>query len=301
MARISFGQSNHTLHNITHHCPVTLFLMAVSIIVAALTEVGKRSEKMDVLFFSSQRAVEEAYYTSEQYDAWRESDPSEIMRRNAVIDAHRNSPMKDLQRGEAWRAVTPIFLHFGFLHIIFNMMWLWQFGVVLEMRFRPLRFLTLVLWIAVASNAAQALFSGSNFGGMSGVNYGLFGFLLARMKLHPEPGFVLHRQTVALLLIWLVVCFTGAMGSVANTAHLVGFLSGGLVGVINAFQSGGWALMKRKQQFRQSLRRSSAFLHECAVCARTEHDDRELEFFVHPSDGKEYCKDHLPEDSVSSR
>lgn len=268
--------------------------MAVSIIVAVFSKLGDSVEKMDVLFFSSQVEVKEAYYSHEEYNYWLENDVDEIVRRNAVIKEHDKNPQRDIVKGEVWRLATPMFLHFGILHIVFNMMWLWQFGLVLETRFRSMRFLALVLFTAILSNTAQAYMSGTSFGGMSGVNYGLFGFLLARSKLHPDPGFVVNRQTAALLLIWLVVCFTGLVGPVANTAHVVGFLSGGLVGVINAMKGGAWGLLKRKQQFRSSLRQSKEALHHCATCERTELSDPDLEFYVHISDGQEYCKDHLP-------
>jgi membrane associated rhomboid family serine protease len=278
----------------TQYYTVTLVLMAASIVVAAMSQIGDQTEKVDALFFSSQRELAEVMYTEEELANWEAIPQAEIKRRNDQIDAILAHPARDLQKGQVWRAVTPIFLHFGIMHIVFNMMWLWDFGRVLETRFRSLRFLALVLFTAVLSNTAQAFISGSNFGGMSGVNYGLFGFLLARSKLHPDPGFVINRQTAAMLLIWLVVCFTGLLGPVANTAHVVGFASGGLVGIINALQGGAWALLKRKQQFRSALRKSDNALHQCSTCHRTEHDDADLEFYVHPTDGKEYCKDHLP-------
>lgn len=274
---------------------VTLFLMGMSIIVALMSGIGKKAEKVDVLFFSTQLDLKELLYSEEEIARWQMMDQAEIRYRNAKIEELRATPARDIVKGQVWRAVTPIFLHFGILHIVFNMMWLWQFGLVLETRFRSLRFLALVLFVAIASNSAQAFFDGTNFGGMSGVNYGLFGFLLARSKLHPDPGFVLNRQTVMTLLIWLVICYAGFMPNVANTAHLVGFLSGGLVGVINALQGGAWSLLKRKQQFRSAIRSSDKALHRCHTCARTELNDPDLEFYVHPRDGEEYCKEHLPE------
>lgn len=288
------SRSSRSLHDITHYGAVTLFLMAVCIIVAVFSNFGKNDEKMDVLFFASQRDLDAAYYTPDEYLQWSVTKPEEIARRNALIRELENNPLRDIAKGEVWRLASPMFLHFGIFHIVFNMMWLWQFGLMLEMRFRSLRFLALVLFTAALSCTAQAFMSGTGFGGMSGVNYGLFGFLFARSKLHPEPGFVLNQQTIMLFLIWLVVCFTGLVGPIANTAHVVGLLSGGLVGVINAMLGGAWTLLKRKQQFRSSLRQSKEALHLCARCQRTELSDPDLEFFVHISDGQEYCKDHLP-------
>lgn len=290
------NRKRNSWHDLTHYCMVTLLLLAVSIVVGLMSQLGKTTEKVDVLFFSSQLDLLELLYTEEEIENWELMDPAVIEQRNAKIEELRANPQRDIVKGQVWRTVTPIFLHFGILHIVFNMMWLWQFGLVLETRFRSLRFFALVTFVAILSNTAQAFWDGTNFGGMSGVNYGLFGFLLARSKLHPNPGFIINRQTAAMMLIWLVLCFTNVFGPIANTAHLVGFASGGLVGIINSLQGGAWAVLKRKQEFRAALRRSDNALHRCHVCARTELSDRDLEFYVHPSDGEEYCQQHLPKD-----
>jgi GlpG protein len=85
----------------------------------------------------------------------------------------------------------------------------------------------LVILIAVASNCAQYLIGGStNFGGMSGVLYGLFGFVWIRMVRQPQEGFWISQQSINIMLVWLLLCFTGLMGNIANWAHLFGLFSG---------------------------------------------------------------------------
>ena len=66
----------------------------------------------------------------------------------------------------------------------------------------------------------------SAFGGLSGVNYALFGYawLTGRMRPHEQIG--TDSQTAIILFAWLALCMTGAMGPVANTAHLAGLLVG---------------------------------------------------------------------------
>ena len=76
--------------------------------------------------------------------------------------------------GQYWRLVTPVFLHFGWLHIAFNCLWLWELGGRVERVMGHVNMLLLFLAIAVVSNVCQFVFGGAGlFGGMSGVVYGL--------------------------------------------------------------------------------------------------------------------------------
>ncbi|MEQ8952666.1 MAG: rhomboid family intramembrane serine protease, partial [Gammaproteobacteria bacterium] len=66
------------------------------------------------------------------------------------------------------RTFTPALLHFGELHLIFNMLWLWFFGRQLEAQQPRWLFGLLILLTAFAGNTAQYLYAGANnFGGMS--------------------------------------------------------------------------------------------------------------------------------------
>ena len=298
--------------SIATHLPVTILLILMSAVVGALTQVGHQKEKGDKLYMASRnnfadyRAVYDEYRNAyenyvEKQDSGTPVSAKERKDLEAWEDAVKSAeakttdPLADIRKGQVWRLFTPMFLHFGILHLAFNMMWLWQFGLLLEMRFRSLRFLALVLAVAAISNLAQGFWSGTNFGGMSGVNYGLFGFILLRSKLHPAPEFAMNSQTVSLMLIWLVVCFTGAVGPVANAAHLIGFLSGAAFGLGNAMLAGGWQVLKRRQRFRSAMASSATALHCCMTCGKTERDDPSLEFYVSTRDDQEYCQPHLPE------
>ena len=54
-----------------------------------------------------------------------------------------------LNSGQLWRTITPIFLHFGLMHLAFNMVLLWAFGRQLELRENRLTLLLLLLLFAV--------------------------------------------------------------------------------------------------------------------------------------------------------
>jgi GlpG protein len=128
--------------------------------------------------------------------------------------------------GQVWRLLTPIFLHFSLLHILFNMLWLRDLGSLIEYRAGTLRLLMLVVVIGVASNFGQYLVSGPMFGGMSGVVYGLFGYIWMRGKFDPSSGFFLTDQAIMIMVGWFVLCLVGIIPGVANAAHGVGLVLG---------------------------------------------------------------------------
>jgi GlpG protein len=144
------------------------------------------------------------------------------------------SGLHEVFAGQIWRLVTPVFIHFGVLHLLFNMLWLLDLGSLLEDRQSSGRLLVKVLIIATVSNLAQYLASGPQFGGMSGVVFGLFGYVWVRGRLDPGCGLHIDSTSVALMMIWFVLCMTGLVGSVANLAHAAGLGVGVLWGILAA-------------------------------------------------------------------
>lgn len=139
-----------------------------------------------------------------------------------------NGPgFSDILGGEVWRLITPIFVHFGFLHILFNMMWLWDLGGAIEMTKGRLILAMLVAGSGIASNVAQYAITGSPmFGGMSGVVYALLGYVWMQSRFNRTFPIALHQSTVMMMLAWYVLCWTGLLGPIANWAHTAGLLIG---------------------------------------------------------------------------
>ncbi len=131
-----------------------------------------------------------------------------------------------LDWAQPWRFITPIFMHFGVFHVLFNMMWLHELGGQIESREGTMTLLAVVVLGAAVSNLAQYYWSGPNFGGMSGVNYVLFAYVWMRARYAPNSGYSLPASTTWWLMGWLVLCGTGTMGPIANTAHAVGLIVG---------------------------------------------------------------------------
>lgn len=138
--------------------------------------------------------------------------------------------MSDLA-SEPWRLFTPALLHFSIIHITFNLVWWLDLGSAIEKRQSPWHLLVLALLVAAISNTAQFLVSGPNFGGLSGVVYGVLAYVWLWGKVRPQAGLALPPVVAMLMLGWLLLCWTGVLGPVANIAHLAGLLSGLLVAI----------------------------------------------------------------------
>ncbi len=188
---------------------VTLGLMVLSIGFALISQFGKNTSIVTHLTIASFRVSGKMVY-------WYNLD--------------------DIKNGELWRLFTPMLLHFNILHLAFNMLWLKDLGSLIE-RERPRWFLpVLVLVIAGISNIAQYYWPplSPNFGGMSGVVYGLLGYLWVRGKLDPRARFTVRSSTMMWMMAWLVICFTGLMGPIANGAHVVGLVVGAAWGYLGS-------------------------------------------------------------------
>jgi GlpG protein len=182
-------------------CPITTTLLVICVVVAVATNLGShKSPLTDWLFLIT-------YTIGPGAIEWHGLD--------AVF------------RGQVWRLVTPIFLHFNFLHLLFNLWWLRDLGALIESRRGTARFAVLVFGSAVISNLGQYFIEGPGFfGGMSGVVYALFGYVWVKGHTEPEQGMAMHPNNVTIMIVWLLLCMTGALGPIANGAHGVGLVVG---------------------------------------------------------------------------
>ncbi len=145
-----------------------------------------------------------------------------------------------IKEGELWRFVTPIVLHGNFLHILFNMIWLWVLGKQIEHRVGKMRMLVMVVLVAAISNTAQYIMGGPFFLGFSGVACGMAGFIWVRQKVAPWEGYPLQKEAIYFLVFFVIAMFglqfisfiveevssKGFSLGIANTAHVAGFLIG---------------------------------------------------------------------------
>jgi len=141
------------------------------------------------------------------------------------------SPAYVLESGEVWRLITPIFMHFSIMHLVFNMLMLWVFGLQIETRGERSLLVFLVVGAAIFSNIAQYYVSGSGFGGMSGVVYAILAYCWLWDRLMPDHAYGFPAALMGLMMGWLALGYTdflqwAGLGSMANTAHLSGLFFG---------------------------------------------------------------------------
>ncbi len=176
----------------------------------------------------------------------------------ALFDDYSQIPFYDIKQGQAWRLITPIFIHYGIIHILFNMLWLKDLGKTLEYKFGSFWLLGFIIATALISNTAQYLTHfiqisttqinywavvPIRFGGMSGVVYALFGYCMIASKYRRNLGIHVPQQLTFFMLGWLFLCLTGAFGNIANAAHFAGIISGGIIAYIPLF----WQKLQSKK------------------------------------------------------
>jgi membrane associated rhomboid family serine protease len=141
-----------------------------------------------------------------------------------------DSPL--VRRGQLWLLITSALPHSGFMHVVFNIYWLWIFGTTVERVFGQARTLGLILFLAYGSGAMEyAFFAGGV--GLSGVGYGLFGFLWVLSRRDARLSGVLDVRTIRFFVGWFLACIVLTVLDVfpvANVAHGAGAFLGALAG-----------------------------------------------------------------------
>jgi membrane associated rhomboid family serine protease len=150
----------------------------------------------------------------------------------------------------SWVAVlTSMFVHGGFAHFGFNMLFLWIFGDNVEDRMGHGRFLVFYLLCGVAAALAQTATDPNSIVAMVGASGAIAGVMGAYIVLYPHSRivtvipilFYLHVMevpAVVFLGLWFVLQFVSGIGSLAAAtggepaggiafwAHIAGFVAG---------------------------------------------------------------------------
>jgi membrane associated rhomboid family serine protease len=137
--------------------------------------------------------------------------------------------------GEWWRVFTSTFVHFGIIHIAFNMWCLWSLGSSLEIFMGQKAFaVTYVLSGLMASLVSTAWNPLRVSAGASGAIFGIAGAFVTYLYLKKVPvegSFVKQKLKNLAIFIGYNLLY-GMRGGVDNSAHLGGLISGLVLGAL---------------------------------------------------------------------
>lgn len=232
----------------------TLLLFDYTQAMEALQQAVKQlpvTDDLDVKHLPA--ANQEAIHQAEMIPSWK--GVLYIDEEKAEGSIKGDAPIvmfEKIREGQIWRLFTPSILHSDFLHLLFNMSWLWILGRQIEARLSRFKMLLLITVIAVVASIAQYLMSGPYFLGFSGVVVGMAGFIWARQKKAPWEGYPLQKTTLYFILGYIILMVGLEIAlilfkylssyqfglNIANTAHVVGGLVGLGLGRMNYFSRG---------------------------------------------------------------
>jgi len=192
--------------------PVTIVLIVAALIVAAVSQLGADLRPVDFMFYPA-------------------LNPGAVAGLSTLL-----SILGDMQgMSDFLRTLTPALLHFGAIHLVFNTLWLWHFGRMIESTQSSVLYLFVVLFIAFVSNTTQYMWSlSSNFGGLSGVVYGLLGYIWMWQTVIPFSRLRLPPAMIGFMLVALVLMEVFASSWIATAAHAGGLVSGMVAGIVIA-------------------------------------------------------------------
>ena len=139
-----------------------------------------------------------------------------------------------IKEGEWWRLITPIFVHIGFAHLLFNSFSLVLFGPPLEKFLGKLKFIGLYLASGIFANIITYLLKPLTYShvGASGAIFGLFGFYIAMIML--KNHFITRESRQIILPIVVIgVVMTFMQSGINITAHIFGLIGGFIIGWIS--------------------------------------------------------------------
>lgn len=194
----------------------TLFMIVACFFVGISTNFGSRADNDE----NSDRIINNLQISRE---------------RGALVQVpylKRLERLVEVRHGQWWRLFTPCLLHFGLVHLIMNVVFAARYMAMVESNLRTWKTALLVVVLAVVSNLVQFMASGPNFGGLSGVNFGVFGFAWMRSVRSPDSSYSVSPIDAMFTLIFFLVCMTGKAGPIANYAHGAGLGLGILLGMI---------------------------------------------------------------------
>lgn len=138
---------------------------------------------------------------------------------------------RGIAEGEWWRLFTPMFLHGGIMHLLFNMFSLFLFGPELERLTGKVRFITIYAVAGFVGTLATYLLQPLDYlhVGASGAIFGIFGAFGALLYYGRRALPQLRQIILPIIVISIIMTFLTP--NVNATAHIAGMVAGFLIGL----------------------------------------------------------------------
>ena len=133
----------------------------------------------------------------------------------------------DVARGQDYRLITAAFIHYGIIHIAFNMYALYLLGGAFERYAGPVR-LAAVYFTAALAGSFGALILTPN-AGTAGASGAIFGLMGALFVLERQRGMALLQSPIGFLIL-INLAFTFGVPGISIGGHVGGLIGGGLAG-----------------------------------------------------------------------
>src|SRR5215475_3534683 len=137
--------------------------------------------------------------------------------------------------GEWWRMFTAMFLHIGVLHLLFNMVALWNVGSFMERILGSVGFVVLYLLSGLLGSVASVAWNPFVVSaGASGAIFGLYGGLLAFLVRHRamQQASLAALRTNTLAFLGYNLVFGFIIQGIDMAAHLGGLAGGFICGCV---------------------------------------------------------------------
>jgi len=131
--------------------------------------------------------------------------------------------------GQWWRLITPMFLHIGLAHFLFNALILYFLGRQLEEIFGHSRFLLIYLASGILGNAFSFALNTSISAGASTALFGMFMSTIVLSRLYPNRPQIAALSSNFMILIIINVVFGLLSTGVDNAGHIGGLIGGYLI------------------------------------------------------------------------
>ena len=213
------GHKNVVLENFistAKNSKITCFILLLCIICYFISDFGKDLNNLRYLFYSDvliQRSIEN----------------------NHLVEvAKYTRDIKEINSGQFWRLITPLFIQSDILLFLLNITFFFQFSRIVEKISGPFYLVGISLVTLLCSFYLQHRFAGPYFGGLSTLTFAIFGFLWIRNFTDMHYFAKINKASVLFMGLWLLAEILNIFTLNNKYSVICALVCGSLLGYISS-------------------------------------------------------------------